>query len=84
MKKAHTQYTIRKVPAAVDAVLREKARRQQRSLNEVALDALRSGAGVEAQTRYHDLDGIFGSWIEDRAVDEALKDQRRIDENLWK
>ena len=84
MKKAPRQYTIRKVPPSVDSVLREKARRQGRSLNEVALEALKTGAGVGAEVRYHDLDGVFGSWIEDRAVDEALKDQRRIDENLWK
>lgn len=83
MKNARRQYTIRSVPAAVDAVLREKAKRQGKSLNQVALDALSSGAGVQAQSRYCDLDGFFGSWIADQAVDKALEDQRRIDEGLW-
>lgn len=82
MKKPNRrQYTIRSVPAAIDAVLREKARRQNKSLNQVALEALSGGAGVRA--RYCDLDGFFGSWIADAAVDKALEDQRRIDEGLW-
>lgn len=81
MKKAPKQYTIRSVPAALDAVLREKAKRQHKSLNQVALEALSGGAGVES--RYSDLDGFFGSWIADEAVDRALEDQRRIDKGIW-
>lgn len=83
MKKASHQYTIRSVPASVDAVLREKARRQHKSLNQVALEALSGGAGVQAEERYDDLDGFFGSWIADKTVDQALADQRRIDEGIW-
>ena len=66
---------------AVDALLREKARRQNKSLNQVALEALSGGAGV--QERYGDLDGFFGSWVADAAVDIALKAQRQIDARLW-
>lgn len=81
MKKSRKQYTIRSVPAAVDMILREKARRQRKSLNQVALEALSGGAGV--QELYRDLDGFFGSWVADAAVDKALEDQRRIDAGLW-
>lgn len=83
MKKPKPQYTIRSVPSSVDAVLRDKARRQGKSLNEVALEALSAGAGVAAQIRYADLDGFFGSWVADEAVDKALEDQRRLDAGLW-
>ncbi|MBI3299247.1 MAG: antitoxin [Elusimicrobia bacterium] len=83
MKKASGQYTIRKVPASVDAALRAKARRQGKSLNAVALEALRTGAGVAEQVRHRDLDSFFGSWVPDEAADKALKDQRRIDPDLW-
>lgn len=83
MKKANLQYTIRSVPADVDAILRDKARRQGKSLNQVALEALSGGAGVSTQQRYSDLDGFFGSWITDQTVDKALQDQRRIDKDLW-
>lgn len=84
MKKSNEQYTIRRVPASVDAALRAKARRQRRSLNAVALDALRTGAGVAEKVGYHDLDSFFGSWVNDAATDKALKDQRKIDPDLWK
>ena len=83
MKQAKVQYTIRNVPTPVDAVLRDKARRQGKSLNDVALEALSSGAGLATQVRYADLDGFFGSWVADEAVDRALADQRRLDEGLW-
>lgn len=83
MKNRKRQYTIRDVPSAVDGVLRDKARRQGKSLNAVALEALQQGAGVAAQARYSDLDSFFGSWVADAAVDKALKDQRLVDEGLW-
>lgn len=77
------QYTLRNVPPAVDGLLREKAERQGRSLNEVALEALRAGSGLGKEAQYADLDGFLGSWVEDRAVDKALKDQRKVDPELW-
>ena len=83
MKKAAAQYTIRNVPSPVDSALRERARRQRRSLNAVALDALRAGAGVGAPLRYDDLEAFFGSWVADKAVDKALAEQRRVDPGLW-
>jgi hypothetical protein len=79
------QYTIRNVPLLVDRALRRRAHRTARSLNEVALEALSRGAGVEQQAaEHHDLDFLFGSWVEDPAVDEALLAQRHIDRDLWK
>lgn len=84
MKKTKKQYTIRNVPSPVDSVLREKAKRQGKSLNDVALEALQTGAGVATQVRYDDLDEFFGSWISDTEVDKALEDQRRVDKGLWK
>jgi hypothetical protein len=83
MKKAKVQYTLRNVPLSVDSFLREKAARQCRSLNEVAIEAMQSGAGIGSQLRYPDLDGFLGSWIEDKETDKALKDQRKIDRELW-
>jgi hypothetical protein len=76
------QYTLRNVAPEVDRALRARARDLGRSLNSVALDALKRGAGVGAN--YDDLDAFFGSWIEDSAVDRALADQRVVDEELWR
>jgi hypothetical protein len=79
------QYTIRNVPKVVDRALRRRADRTAKSLNEVALEALARGAGVENEAAEHrDLDFLFGSWVEDPAVEQALAEQRTIDRNLWK
>ena len=86
MKRKHNvQYTIRDIPAVVNAALRQKARRSGKSLNSIARDALTKEAELEGQTGlHHDLVRFFGSWIEDPAVDKALADQRKIDKDLWR
>ncbi|MEO1333818.1 MAG: hypothetical protein AAFV32_09910 [Myxococcota bacterium] len=79
------QYTLRNVPDAVDAKLRELAQREGRSLNEVAIEALTRAVGLTEQpSKQRDLCDIAGSWIADDAVDSALEDQRRIDDALWR
>lgn len=79
------QYTIRKIPGALDAALRRRAREQGRSLNEVAIEALARGAGLsEHRVRQRDLEDIVGTWRNDRAFDRALAAQDAVDEELWK
>ena len=79
------QYTLRNIPPELDAALRERARREGRSLNEIAVEALRRDAGLTGERpRKRDLSSFAGTWIEDPAVEEALSDQRRIDERLWR
>ena len=82
---AGMQYTLRKIPLAVDRALRELARQQGKTLNQVAIDALALACGVtEATLRHRDLTGIAGSWVADPDLDAALEEQDRIDEDLWK
>ena len=76
------QYTIRGVPPAVDAALRKRARVSGRSLNDVVIEALAEGAGISLQRR--NLDDIAGTWIEDKAFDEAIAAQDQIDWDVWK
>ena len=79
------QYTLRNVPKRVDRALRERARRERRSLNEVALETLERALGLHAEeTPRRDLRDIAGSWIRDPAIDEALVQQRSIDPDLWR
>ncbi len=78
-----SQYTIRGIPASVDRALRARARREGRSLNEVALEALRAsvGEGADAALK-HDLDDLIGTWAEDPAFDAAIQEQDQVDEAL--
>jgi len=78
------QYTIRNVPGHVDAALRDKAREQGKSLNEVAVEALARGFGLgQAQIRQRDLSDIAGSWKKDPAFDRAIAAQDTVDEEMW-
>jgi len=79
------QYTIRNVPEPVDAALRQSARRQGKSLNEVSVEALIRGAGLtEIRSKQRDLADIAGSWRKDPDFDRALAAQDTIDKDLWR
>jgi hypothetical protein len=78
------QYTIRDVPPHLDVELRERARREKKSLNQVAIEAMAQGLGI-AGTRSprRSLDDVAGTWKKDAAVEKALADQDRVDPKMW-
>jgi plasmid stability protein len=79
------QYTIRNVSTMIDRALRERARREGKSLNKVAAEALARGLDLEDQrVRRRDLSAIAGSWVRDREVERALDEQRKVDPDLWR
>ena len=80
------QYTIRGVPPAIDNALRARARAAGKSLNEAAVEALAEGAGVGTVTarKRRDLADIAGTWKADKALESALAEQDRVDEDLWR
>jgi hypothetical protein len=79
------QYTIRGIPPAVDEAVRERAREEGKSLNEVAVEALAGGLGLASQDIVRrDLSDVVGTWKKDAATEAALAAQDRVDEDLWK
>jgi hypothetical protein len=79
------QFTLRNVPVPLDQALRERAERQGKSLNEVTIDALLEAFGLTREpVKRRDLSDVRGTWRDDPAVDEALRDQRRVDPDLWR
>ncbi len=79
------QYTLRGVPPEVDSAIRARARAKQKSLNEIALEALAEGAGVtDAERARRDMSDVAGTWKADRALEKALADQDHVDEELWR
>jgi hypothetical protein len=79
------QYTIRNIPDALDAALRERARIESKSLNEVTIEALARATGFSGDViRCRDLGDLAGTWQEDPDFDRAVMDQHTIDEELWK
>ncbi|MBI4545256.1 MAG: hypothetical protein HY703_08680 [Gemmatimonadetes bacterium] len=78
------QYTLRNIPTAVDRALRALARREGKSLNEVAIRALARAVGLAEQPmRHRDLRDLAGTWHEDPEFDAALAEHDRIDASLW-
>ena len=78
------QYTIRNIPQMIDRALRERARREGRSLNEVVVLALARALGVDGDPVVErDLGTVRGHWHEDAEFDLAIQDQHRIDESIW-
>ena len=78
------QYTLRNIPPQLDEQIRLKAREQNKSLNEVAVDALMKAFGLsEEPTQYRDLSDIAGTWQNDDDIERALQEQRSIDSELW-
>ena len=79
------QYTIRRIPKAVDDAVRERARVTGKSLNEAVVDVLADGAGVKGVPRKRrDFSGVAGTWKSDKTFDSVLADQERIDKELWR
>ena len=79
------QYTIRAVPDAIDRALRQRARREARSLNAVVIDALARGLALDAgPARHTDLDHLIGTWQDDPEFDRAVAEFERIDDGSWK
>ena len=86
MKQMHTvQYTVRGIPERLDELVRQRARREGKSLNQIALEALQALVGWDQERiRYHDLDSLAGSWVEDPEFEEAIRAQDQVDPGLWK
>ena len=79
------QYTIRGIPPAVDDAVRERARAEGKSINDIAVSALMDGLGLGAEDIVRrDLSDVTGTWVDEAAVNDALAAQDRIDESLWK
>ena len=69
----------------MDSELRRRAKAESKNLNMVAIEALIRGAGLgETPLRQRDLSDIAGTWQEDPEFDQAIADQDRVDEQLWR
>ena len=83
------QITLRGIPDDVEAVVEEEARDKGISLNKAFLSLLRKGAEQRPRKKKAHVRSEFrqflGLWKEKEAAafDETLREQRKIDEELW-
>ena len=79
-----TQMTLRRIPDKISRKLREVARKEAKSMNLAALEALERGLGLaDEPIEYHDLDDLAGSWIQDPEFEKVVAEMDRIDPGLW-
>ena len=85
------QYTIRGIDRDLDRAVRETATRFDVSINKAAVSLMKKGAGLDATGQakgppYHDMDSLAGALPREEAARllGTLKDQRKIDHELWR
>ena len=81
--------TLRGLDTHLASRLKEEARREGKSVNQTALDALRKQFGLSKPRRFtevhRDLDHLFGRWDEEEfaRIQQTIDSGRRIDPELW-
>ncbi len=79
------QYTLRDIPKLVDAALRKRAKRERKTLNQVAVEALSEGLGVAAESApRRSVRDLLGARTRDPELEAALAAQRQIDPEIWR
>jgi hypothetical protein len=81
--------TVRNLPPEVAKAVKEKARKEKLSLNKAVVRLLEEATGAEKAKKkaiHHDLDRFFGTWTKEEAdaFDEAMREHRQIDPEMWK
>ncbi|HWB54797.1 MAG TPA: hypothetical protein VG722_11415 [Tepidisphaeraceae bacterium] len=77
--------TLENIPEEVESALQAKARAEGKTINDVAVEALAAAAGVSVSpTKKRDLSDIAGTWVEDPEFDKIMREQDRIDPEMWK
>ena len=84
-----TTMTLRGIDDAVSSALKEKARREDSSVNAVMLRILKESLGIEKKKRtavYDDLDHLAGTWSAQDAAEfeSATAVFEKVDEDMWK
>lgn len=82
--------TVRNLPPEVAKAIRDKAKKERRSLNQTVVSLLEEATGASPRGRkatvHHDLDHLFGIWTKKEAdeFDSHLKESRSvIDPKDW-
>ena len=81
--------TIRGLDSSVSSKLKEFAKDENKSVNQLVLDMIKQNIGMQKKKKYtkkyDDLDHLFGIWTDDEfdKVQGIIDSQRKIDRELW-
>ena len=81
--------TIRGIDSSVSAKLKQTAKNEKKSVNQLIVDMIKQNMGMQKNKRYtkkyNDLDHLFGKWTdaEFEKIQGIINSQRKIDMELW-
>ena len=81
--------TIRGIDSSVSAKLKQTAKNEKKSVNQLIVDMIKQNMGMQQKKRYtkkyNDLDHLFGKWTdaEFEKIQGIINSQRKIDMELW-
>jgi plasmid stability protein len=81
--------TIRGIEPELANKLKEIAKQQGKSVNQIVIEILRKFCGLEKGKRFtqvhHDLDHLFGRWTQEEfeRIQGKIDRERKIDPELW-
>jgi len=81
--------TIRGIDSSVSEKLKQAAKTEGKSVNQLVLDLIKQNVGMQKKKKftrhYNDLDHLFGKWsdAEFEKIQGFIDGQRKIDLELW-
>jgi ribosomal protein S24E len=81
--------TVRGIDSILSEKLKQAARKEGRSVNQVVIDTMKQRFGIKKEKKYtlvyHDLDHMFGKWSteEFEQIQGKIDEERKIDKELW-
>jgi hypothetical protein len=81
--------TVRGIETSLADKLKDVARREGKSVNQVVIDSLKKYHGLEKERKFtkihHDMDHLFGRWSpgEFETIQAKIDAERKIDSELW-
>ena len=82
--------TIRGIDSSVSSKLKQVAKNEKKSVNQLVLDMIKQNIGMQKRKKYtkkyNDLDHLFGKWTDAEFdnIQGIINSQRKIDLELWK
>ena len=81
--------TIRGIDSEVSSKLKQVAKHEKKSVNQLVLDMIKQNIGMQKRKKYtkkyDDLDQLFGIWTDEEfnKIQGIIESQRKIDRELW-
>ena len=81
--------TLRGIEPSLADKLKDVAKQEGKSVNQVVLDSLKKYYGLEKEKKFtkihHDMDHLFGRWsqAEFETIQGRIDAERKIDPELW-